>query len=96
MGLDFADELRALGHEVRTFAYRRDNPLYKNRPTKGAYQLWIASADTVVGQVATTFVSDAKESKEVLSVDLSGEKGEKSCGQCALAWGHVAQPRRHA
>ena len=41
MGMDFADELRALGHEVRTFAYRRDNPLYKNRSTKGAYQLWI-------------------------------------------------------
>src|SRR5213078_618007 len=41
MGLDFADELRALGHEVRTFAYRRDNPLYKNRSTKGAYQRWI-------------------------------------------------------
>jgi spore maturation protein CgeB len=41
MGLDFADELRALGYEVRTFAYRRDNPLYKNRSTKGAYQRWI-------------------------------------------------------
>lgn len=41
MGVDFADELRALGHEVRIFAYRRDNPLYKNTPTKAAYQLWI-------------------------------------------------------
>ncbi len=41
MGVDFADELRALGHEVRTFAYRRDNPLYKNAGTKAAYQLWI-------------------------------------------------------
>ncbi len=41
MGVDFADELRALGHEVRTFAYRRDNPLYKNRGTKEAYQRWI-------------------------------------------------------
>src|SRR3989440_10063472 len=41
MGLDFADELRTLGHEVRTFAYRRDNPLYKNRGTKAAYQHWI-------------------------------------------------------
>lgn len=36
--MDFADELRALGHEVRTFAYRRDNLLYKNRGTKGLYQ----------------------------------------------------------
>jgi spore maturation protein CgeB len=41
MGMDFADELAALGHEVRTFAYRRENPLYKNRSTKAAYQLWI-------------------------------------------------------
>ena len=41
MGVDFGDELRQLGHEVRLFAYRRDNPLYKNTPTKAAYQLWI-------------------------------------------------------
>jgi hypothetical protein len=41
MGMDLRDELRLLGHEVRTFAYRRDNPLYKNRGTKAAYQLWI-------------------------------------------------------
>ncbi len=41
MGMDFADGLRALGHEVQTFAYRRDNPLYKNVSTKAAYQLWI-------------------------------------------------------
>jgi len=40
-GVDFRDELAAMGHEVRTFAYRRDNPLYKNRGTKAAYQLWI-------------------------------------------------------
>ncbi len=32
------DELRAMGHEVRTFAYRRENRLYKNRSTKAAYQ----------------------------------------------------------
>ena len=38
MGMDFADELRALGHDVRTFEYRKDNALYKNRSTKGAYQ----------------------------------------------------------
>ena len=38
MGVDFGDELRALGHEVRLFAYRRDNRLYKNTPTKAAYQ----------------------------------------------------------
>jgi spore maturation protein CgeB len=38
MGMDFADELRALGHEVETFAYRRDNVLYKNKSTKRAYQ----------------------------------------------------------
>jgi len=41
MGVDFRDELIAMGHEVRTFAYRRDNPLYKNRGTKAAYQVWI-------------------------------------------------------
>ena len=38
MGMDLADELRALGHTVATFAYRRDNVLYKNKPTKTAYQ----------------------------------------------------------
>ena len=38
MGMDFADELRALGHDVETFAYRRDNVLYKNKSTKVAYQ----------------------------------------------------------
>jgi hypothetical protein len=31
MGMDFADELRALGHEVRTFEYRKDNALYEPR-----------------------------------------------------------------
>ncbi|HEV8438893.1 MAG TPA: glycosyltransferase [Methylomirabilota bacterium] len=41
MGIDFRDELVAMGHEVRTFAYRRDNPLYKNKSTKAAYQIWI-------------------------------------------------------
>src|SRR6266511_1629239 len=41
MGVDFRDALAAMGHEVRTFAYRRDNPLYKNRGTKAAYQVWI-------------------------------------------------------
>ena len=41
MGMDFRDELRAMGHEVRTFAYRRDNALYKNRGTKATYQAWI-------------------------------------------------------
>jgi spore maturation protein CgeB len=41
MGVDFATELAAMGHETRTFAYRRENPLYKNRGTKAAYQLWI-------------------------------------------------------
>src|SRR5262249_59360719 len=38
MGMDFADELRELGHDVRTFEYRKNNPLYKNRSTKSAYQ----------------------------------------------------------
>jgi spore maturation protein CgeB len=38
MGMDVRDELHAMGHEVRTFAYRRDNALYKNRGTKRAYQ----------------------------------------------------------
>ena len=41
MGVDFADELTAMGHEARLFEYRRDNVLYKNRSTKGAYQRWI-------------------------------------------------------
>lgn len=41
MGVDFADELGAMGHEVRLFEYRRDNVVYKNRSTKAAYQLWI-------------------------------------------------------
>jgi len=38
MGVDFGDEVTQLGHEVRLFPYRRDNPLYKNTPTKAAYQ----------------------------------------------------------
>ena len=38
MGMDFADELRRLGHEIRTFPYRRENPFYKNKSTKTAYQ----------------------------------------------------------
>jgi spore maturation protein CgeB len=38
MGMDFADEILRLGHEVRTFPYRRENALYKNRATKLAYQ----------------------------------------------------------
>ena len=41
MGVDFGDELRELGHEVRLFPYRRDNALYKNKPTKAAYQRFI-------------------------------------------------------
>ena len=44
MGVDFADELVALGHEVRTFAYRRQNVLYKNKATKTAYQRLISRA----------------------------------------------------
>jgi spore maturation protein CgeB len=41
-GVDFADELRRLGHEVDLFAYRRDNVLYKNKTTKRVYQRVIA------------------------------------------------------
>jgi len=41
MGMDVRAELLAMGHEVRTFAYRRVNPLYKNRGTKEAYEIWI-------------------------------------------------------
>lgn len=44
MGVDFRDELAALGHEVRLFPYRRDNPLYKNRRTKAPYQRVIGRA----------------------------------------------------
>jgi hypothetical protein len=40
-GADFREELTAMGHEVRAFAYRRDNVLYKNKSTKAAYQLFI-------------------------------------------------------
>ena len=40
-GLDVRDELAGMGHEVRPFAYRRANVLYKNRGTKAAYQLLI-------------------------------------------------------
>jgi spore maturation protein CgeB len=41
MGVDFGDELTGLGHEVQLFPYRRDNALYKNTPTKAAYQTLI-------------------------------------------------------
>jgi spore maturation protein CgeB len=41
LGMDVRDELHAMGHEARTFAYRRDNPLYKNKGTKAGYQIWI-------------------------------------------------------
>jgi spore maturation protein CgeB len=41
MGVDFGDELTELGHEVQLFPYRRDNALYKNAPTKAAYQTLI-------------------------------------------------------
>lgn len=41
MGMDVRDALLATGREVRTFAYRRDNFLYKNRGTKPRYERWI-------------------------------------------------------
>jgi spore maturation protein CgeB len=37
-GADFREELTARRHEVRTFAYRRQNVFYRNTATKGAYQ----------------------------------------------------------
>jgi spore maturation protein CgeB len=40
-GVDFRDELTAMGHEVRVFAYRRRNVLFKNRGTKAAYERWL-------------------------------------------------------
>lgn len=40
-GADFRDELVALGHEVRTFAYRRENLLYRTRLSRNLYQRWI-------------------------------------------------------
>ena len=49
MGMDFRDELVAMGHEVRTFAYRRDNVFYKNTGSKAVYQRWIASRLLRVG-----------------------------------------------
>ncbi|MBI2219269.1 MAG: glycosyltransferase [Candidatus Rokubacteria bacterium] len=42
IGMDLASELEALGHEVRRFAYRRHNVLYKNKSTKATYQRLIA------------------------------------------------------
>lgn len=42
MGVDLAEELSALGHEVRRFEYRRENVFYKNKSTKRAYQQLIA------------------------------------------------------
>jgi spore maturation protein CgeB len=42
-GLDVRDELVGMGHEVRPFAYRRTNLLYKNRSTKATYQRFILS-----------------------------------------------------
>jgi spore maturation protein CgeB len=42
MGVDIGSELIGLGHEVRRFPYRRRNVLYKNKPTKAAYQRVIA------------------------------------------------------
>lgn len=44
MGVEFATELAARGHATRRFAYRRDDPLYKNRSTKPLYQRWILRA----------------------------------------------------
>jgi len=44
LGADIKIELEALGHEVKSFAYRRDNPLYKNKGVKELYQRWIASS----------------------------------------------------
>ncbi|HEY7649200.1 MAG TPA: glycosyltransferase [Methylomirabilota bacterium] len=41
IGMDFAEELTALGHETRTFPYRRKNVLYKNRGSKELYQRWL-------------------------------------------------------
>ena len=41
MGMDVGAELLAMGHEVRAFAYRRRNVLYKNKGIKTAYQRWI-------------------------------------------------------
>lgn len=38
MGMDFAAELGTLGHEVCTFAYRRENLFYKNKGSKAVYQ----------------------------------------------------------
>src|SRR5260370_42402075 len=37
----FGGGLGGMGQEARTSAYRRDNPLYKNRSTKATYQLFI-------------------------------------------------------
>ena len=42
LGADIRLELETLGHEVRTFAYRRDNLLYKNKGSKELYQRWIS------------------------------------------------------
>ena len=49
MGVDFAEALAGLGHDVRTFAYRRENVLYKNTGLKALYQRWIAGRLERVG-----------------------------------------------
>jgi spore maturation protein CgeB len=84
MGMDFADELRALGHEVRTFAYRKDNLLYKNRGTKPAYQAlilkrlerlcssWRPNLVLVVkgGPITATFITRVKRKLDALFLNF--------------------------
>jgi spore maturation protein CgeB len=84
MGVDFADELRGLGHEVRLFAYRRDNLLYKNHPTKAPYQRlirrrlqracteWRPDVVLVIkgGPITPALVQQIKRRRDVLVVNV--------------------------
>ncbi|HXJ82378.1 MAG TPA: glycosyltransferase [Candidatus Methylomirabilis sp.] len=84
MGMDFRDELSAMGHEVRTFAYRRENPVYKNRSTKAAYQRvilgrleracrrWRPAAVLVIkgGPIAPAMIERVKATTDTLFVNL--------------------------
>src|SRR5207245_1277390 len=70
MGVDFRDELVAMGHEVRTFAYRRNNPLYKNRGTKAAYQLWILRRLARISFVGSRYPYRERLIKELLAFPI--------------------------
>ena len=87
MGVDFADELSALGHEVRTFAYRRDNALYKNTGSQALYQRWISRRLERLGlawRPALTLVIKGGPSRPTTS------SSPRSATRCAASSGRVS------